>query len=749
MSQLGRFDESYADPATGRPRRNASVTLYREGATVSGNQSGTSPLAITVRHRGKIAASDTVFIGTDTATTYSVNSVTATTITISGFVGTLNVSNGDRITPSNSQPTLYSDDQGGATTANPLTTSALGRANCWMELGAYDVVVSGSTMTTTAFVSQVVPSETPAQVRRAEAFPGVNAGERIANAIADLPSTGGTIDARGLTGAQTIATTCAFGTVPVRVLLGAASYTLDAGFTSSATANVAIVGLGGTLTTLTRGAAYTGVLFTFSGVLSGLEIDGLNVDNNNTALNCIELANGSSDIRIHHNRFPNQGSGSVVKTGTGASLNKRVDISHNYIESATSTQNIRAIDGSDPGDFFRANGNTIIKTGAISLNQGSAGVTNQNQIEVCDNFFQGVDSSNILVRPVSAGTLAVTDVIVSRNIFEDAGLTLGKGFIVIGENAGGAGPPVFRRCVVSGNIGRGFGDSSGSGVGIGISGDANPNDGSEIIVSDNILDARQKDGTQQNSSYGIYVRGDSRNVTVHDNVVRNTGRSGITLQDVDFVTVHDNVIELAVQYAAAGSPPVSEMGGIQVQTGVTQATIHHNKILNPGTAGGNSYGIYVRNNSTNDVIVIDSNEVVDDRGGGAAMTQAIFLGATATNVYALNNRTTGGLVVDFTQDITAVGNTIRPSSDPVRLTANASYTLTSTPTVTSGFNGQRITIINVDTADSVTLQDQGTLANSNLRLSAATIALAPRDSIVLQYDTTIGDWAQVCQTNVI
>lgn len=159
MPQLGRFDETYTDPATGKPRRNASVTLYREGGTVSGAQSGTSPLTVTVRHRGKIAAADSVFVGTTTGTTYTVDSVTATTAVLSGFVGTLSLVNGDRLIPSNSLPTLYGDDQGGATTGNPLTTSAMGRAQCWMEFGAYDVIVSGGGTTTTLFSAQVTPTE--------------------------------------------------------------------------------------------------------------------------------------------------------------------------------------------------------------------------------------------------------------------------------------------------------------------------------------------------------------------------------------------------------------------------------------------------------------------------------------------------------------------------------------------------------------------------------------------------------------
>ncbi len=100
-------------------------------------------------------------------------------------------------------------------------------------------------------------------------------------------------------------------------------------------------------------------------------------------------------------------------------------------------------------------------------------------------------------------------------------------------------------------------------------------------------------------------------------------------------------------------------------------------------------------------------------------------------------------------NITAVSATIRIDASIVTLTANNSYTLTSAPTIADGQDGQILRIINVDTADTITIQDQGTLASSNLRLSATTIALGPRDSITLVYSSTIGDWVQVAQVNVL
>ena len=94
------------------------------------------------------------------------------------------------------------------------------------------------------------------------------------------------------------------------------------------------------------------------------------------------------------------------------------------------------------------------------------------------------------------------------------------------------------------------------------------------------------------------------------------------------------------------------------------------------------------------------------------------------------------------QNITAVSATILANATVVQLTANASYVLTSTPTIADGADGQVLMIVNADTADSITLQDQGTLASSNLRLLRPAIVLKPRGTITLVYNATVGDWVQ-------
>ncbi|MBI2820386.1 MAG: hypothetical protein HYX73_10435 [Acidobacteria bacterium] len=63
-------------------------------------------------------------------------------------------------------------------------------------------------------------------VRFADQFAGANAGAKIAAAITDLPSTGGTVDARGLEGAQAFSSTLTI-SKPVVLLLGATTVTFS------------------------------------------------------------------------------------------------------------------------------------------------------------------------------------------------------------------------------------------------------------------------------------------------------------------------------------------------------------------------------------------------------------------------------------------------------------------------------------------------------------------------------------------
>ena len=114
------------------------------------------------------------------------------------------------------------------------------------------------------------------------------------------------------------------------------------------------------------------------------------------------------------------------------------------------------------------------------------------------------------------------------------------------------------------------------------------------------------------------------------------------------------------------------------------------------------------------------------------------------HVYLFPRRVLAGF---FTSGVVA-GTSFNPGGELMTFDAAAPVTITAAPTVADGSDGQIIRLIN-EGANAVTIQDQGTLANSNLRLSTATFAIGPRDNITLVYDNSIGDWIEVSRTNVI
>lgn len=101
------------------------------------------------------------------------------------------------------------------------------------------------------------------------------------------------------------------------------------------------------------------------------------------------------------------------------------------------------------------------------------------------------------------------------------------------------------------------------------------------------------------------------------------------------------------------------------------------------------------------------------------------------------------------QTLAADSDQIKAISRIVEIQSSAgSLTLTSVPTIANGTDGQVVTIINVDTVNSITLQDESVLAGSNLRLpGGANLTLGPRDVVTLYYSADLGDWVAVGSSN--
>jgi hypothetical protein len=82
----------------------------------------------------------------------------------------------------------------------------------------------------------------------------------------------------------------------------------------------------------------------------------------------------------------------------------------------------------------------------------------------------------------------------------------------------------------------------------------------------------------------------------------------------------------------------------------------------------------------------------------------------------------------------AAGTALTATGEVAIFTCSGAVTSTAAPFVANGSPGQKIRILNVGTG-TLTISDQGTLANSNTRLTGTTVAIAPRQSMELTFTT--------------
>lgn len=94
------------------------------------------------------------------------------------------------------------------------------------------------------------------------------------------------------------------------------------------------------------------------------------------------------------------------------------------------------------------------------------------------------------------------------------------------------------------------------------------------------------------------------------------------------------------------------------------------------------------------------------------------------------------------QAITAASDTILANADTVHLNPDADYTMVSTPTIADGTPGQRVLITapNAET-NTVTVQDQDTLAGSNLQLLTSTRDISGKKILWVEFDGV--NWVEI------
>ncbi len=140
--------------------------------------------------------------------------------------------------------------------------------------------------------------------------------------------------------------------------------------------------------------------------------------------------------------------------------------------------------------------------------------------------------------------------------------------------------------------------------------------------------------------------------------------------------------------------------------------------------------------------------------GGAGKHFRILTQSLATVLWSIDN--SGNFITigtrtatPSTQQSIAVSAPIVANAEVVQISTTTAANMTATPTIADGADGQILVVLNTG-ANTFTLQDQGTLGGSNLRLVTAGVALGTRDSVQLMYSAATGDWVQIAPvTNVI
>lgn len=798
MPQIGKFTHTAANRTNGHPVQGASVTIYREAAMVNGAQSGVSPLNVTVRHQGKLKAGDTVFQWTpgsstnSTSTVYTVQSITSNTVVqLTGSV--LSFADGDLLVPVGSKPTLYSDDQGSNSTANPLTTSADGLAECFIEFGAYSYIVSGGGLSAKLYHGIVAGSEAPGQVRFADNFAANSSTGGIQEAIDDLPSAGGEVRCSGKTYSLSTSLWLHSGVH----LNGAGVGKTILQRTAGSITNGSAANSGGVVALGPKGS--NGTLFTSGTSGSDIAISNLTMDGNQSTqpvtvtapapvglravwvnglyLNNVKVINTlqtgyyiTNCADIHFSNFAadtvgqwstpsdrnaislHNGDNSTTNTNQGTLTNFYFKTVGDEAITMSGVQGLAVsngvVDGCDFGIEFTAASSVAIKDCTfsninfkngidfgITFNATVADASNINFNNLnyefhSSNHDAGViylssslsSLSDITFSNITASNIHSNDSATARSWIDCQAGTGGKtrsrlffnnlnfrsgaaASIKTGDNGIALRGPCtdmhFNQCR--------FKDVQGTGVFID---DSAAETISDISFTDVFIDGANYSGFKLRADTGASV---IKGITFNNCTTRNIAKQAVTTDAGGWVLVSS--------FASSSINNIYLRGCRSFKT----------------TGATHLYGLTLTQSGTGAV----SNIFVTDCDFSNTVTSEILKTGTITGFQCNGFRYA-------TQNLANIADTIALPSQinhcRIDLTSTGSLgTLTANPLLPDGgFDGQRVTIMNVDTADTITLDEH------NIQLRGGAWALTQNgDSLVLEWSSVVGDWIQVSGANDI
>lgn len=272
-------------------------------------------------------------------------------------------------------------------------------------------------------------------------------------------------------------------------------------------------------------------------------------------------------------------------------------------------------------------------------------------------------------------------------------------------------------------------------------------------------------GIEFSANDGVSVQakltGSTGNLSVSDN-------GGLIIGDVSQYTLDSNTPEL--QILGTGIADSSQLqgqwsnnadGAFHYFFKSRGATVGSNAIVQSGDGLGN-----IRWNANDGVdgnsIAAQISAEVDGAPGVADMPGRIRFLTTADGAAspteALRINSSQSIVLSSGAELAytpsglqtlAAGSAIVANATRLRVAGSGgAVTITATPTIADGANdGQIIYLFGTSDANSVTVQDNGTLVGSNLELGAATRLLGNGDILVLMFDSTNSLWYEVSFAN--
>lgn len=388
------------------------------------------------------------------------------------------------------------------------------------------------------------------------------------------------------------------------------------------------------------------------------------------------------DIEIVGNNVHDTGSISIFIQASGVSADEGL-IAHNRVRTTTAEGGIKV----------RGDNSTLTATRMRILGNHVEGVA-----QICIEAF-GLSTKSVIANNTTNG--GIMGVSISASSY----------CTIVGNTCEGADTYGIELasssyCTVVGNVVHGAGLTN---RGIAVTGTAS---------KFNVINANTVNGVVD---YGITLTTASDHSVISSNIIDGYGIHGIYPVNTDGFTITDNTI---------------------INGGLKAVMIENcqNGIIanNRGkTATQNGILLFQSGAGVTDNIIVSGNHMVSTNAAYAEQgTVGVSISYQMNYPFTRYSATPPGAASALVAT-SAIG--INYELQPI--SATAAITLTSAPTIADGKNGQRIRIINTGSFD-ITLQDQGTLANSNLRLEAASITLTPRDSVELTYMSLVGDWVQ-------